>query len=382
MPIRVLHAPGLAAGNPSRLASAERELGLASRCVSWEPNPLGYPVDELMPSAGEGRLRFELGRWKLLARSLRSFDVVHFNFGQTFFPSRLVETSQAAQSYSGAVRAAYGCYSRLLELRDLPLLKALGKAVFVTFQGDDARQGDYCRAHFEITFADRAEPGYYTPDTDAAKRRRIEAFGRYADGIYALNPDLLHVLPERAKFVPYANVDVREWRSLGTRLSSGPPVLVHAPTHRLVKGTDVILEAISRLKAEGIALEFVLVEGMTREVARELYARADLCVDQLFAGWYGGLAVELMALGKPVMSFIREGDLGFVPKALRTDLPVINVAPATLYGTLKAWLQRSAEDWRRAGERSRAFVEKWHDPVRIAARMKADYEAVLAGRRS
>jgi hypothetical protein len=74
------------------------------------------------------------------------------------------------------------------------------------------------------------------------------------------------------------------------------PVIVHAPTHRAVKGTDVLLDAVAQLRAEGLRFELVLVEGVTRTEARRIYEEADLCVDQLFAGWYGGLAVA-WALG-------------------------------------------------------------------------------------
>ena len=110
---------------------------------------------------------------------------MHFNFGQTLFPNRFQV--------------------------DLPLLRAMGKAVFMTYQGDDARQGDYCREHFDITFANRVTEDYYGAKSDAAKRRRIARLGRYADGIYALNPDLLHVLPPQARFLPYANVDIEDY---------------------------------------------------------------------------------------------------------------------------------------------------------------------------
>ncbi len=58
----------------------------------------------------------------------------------------------------------------------------------------------------------------------------------------------------------------------------------------------------------GVRFEFTLVEGLHREEAKRLYERADLFVDQLILGWYGGVAVELMALGKPVIAHIRPGD--------------------------------------------------------------------------
>ena len=347
MSLRVLHAPGLAGGNPACLARAERELGLASWCLTTEPNPYRYPVDEQLPGPSHGRLAYELQRWRLLARALGDFDVVHFNFGRTFFPN-------AWQA-------------------DLPVLRALGKKIFMTYQGDDARQGDYCRAHFEITFAARVPPGYYTDASDAEKRRRIAHVARHAHGIYALNPDLLHVLPAGAQFLPYANVDLSAWRP--TAAPENPlPVLVHAPTHRQVKGTDLILEAAERLRAEGERFELVLAEGMSIAEARGAYARADLAIDQLFAGWYGGFAVEMMALAKPVLCYLREDDLKLVPRELLDDLPVIPVRPDSLHATLRDWLRAPRERLQEVGRLGRAYVENWHDPMKIAARLKADYE--------
>ena len=355
MTLRVLHAPSLAAGNPARLAQAERELGLASWCVTTDPNSYGYPVDEQLADVSEGRLRFEWQRWKLLARVMCDFDVVHFNFGRTLFPN-------AWQV-------------------DLPVLKAAGKAVFMTFQGDDARQGDYCRANFAVTFASRVPDGYYTPASDAAKRRRIAQIARYVDGIYALNPDLLHVLPGQAQFLPYANVDLKAWRPPMSR-GNAVPVVVHAPTHRLVKGTDVILQSAERLRAAGESFELVLIENLNHEEARRAFERADLAIDQLFAGWYGGFAVELMALGTPVISYLRDSDLGYLPAEMRTEIPIIHADPHTLDDVLRSWLRAPPERLRERGSRSRAYVERWHDPLKIAARLKQDYEAAFAASRA
>lgn len=350
MTLRVLHAPSAGAGNPGRLARAEQALGLSSWCISGDPNPYGYPVDEQVLAPSDGRLLYERQRWRLLLRAMRDFDVVHFNFGRTFFPNGWQ--------------------------LDLPIIKAAGKRIFMTYQGDDARQGDYCRSHFDVTFATRVLPGYYTAESDAAKRRDIARVARYANGIYALNPDLLHVLPERAQFLPYANVDIEAWQS-GKRHENDVPVIVHAPTHRAVKGTDIVLQAVERLKQDGEAFELVLIEGVARDEARRAYERADIAIDQLFAGWYGGFAVEMMALGKPVISYLREGDLRFVPAAMRADMPIVSARPDTFAETLRALLREPRARLEDIGRRGRAFVEKWHDPLTVAARLKADYEAAI-----
>ncbi len=367
--IRVLHCPGIVAGNPQQLARAERELGLESVAVALAGSRYGYDTDEIVLRPGDGVLRQETKRFGLLRRALRDFDVVHLNFGQTIMP---LASDTRPVSLGGR---AFARYARLLEFRDLPLLKRAGKGIVVTYQGDDARQGDYARAHFELSTASGAVEGYYTAAGDAARRRRIAVVDRYADAIFALNPDLLHVLPERAAFLPYTAVDIRAWTPVPPH--EGVPVVLHAPTDRGVKGTRFVLDAVDTLHAEGIEFEFVLVEGRTREEARAEYERADLLVDQLLAGWYGGLAVEVMALGKPVIAYLRHSDLHRLPGDMREELPVIEARPETILDVLRRCLTTDRGQLAELGARSRAFVESWHDPLAVAADTKAIYERIL-----
>jgi hypothetical protein len=272
---------------------------------------------------------------------------------------------------------SYNLYSRIFELRDLPLFKRLGKGICVTYQGDDARQGDFCQANFEISPVSEVEPGYYSKESDEYKRRRIAKFGQFADRIYSLNPDLLRVLPDRAQFLPYCHVDLREWLPVDQRLHD-IPVLVHAPSHRGAKGTRFVIDAISRLKAEGVPLKFLMVEGMSFTQARRMYEEADLVIDQVLAGWYGGIAVEAMALGKSVVCYIREEDLEFIPSEMRSQLPIIRATPSTLYEVLKEYLTKRKEKLPEIGRRGRVYVEEWHNPLKIARRLKHDYENIVA----
>jgi hypothetical protein len=365
------------AGNAANLARAERRVGLESWSVSLESHEFGYEPDELAVRNG-GTLAREVARWRLLARALRDFDIVHFNFGSSLMPQRLPAVGDA--HYSGLTGRAYGVYASLLELRDLPVLKRAGKGIVVTYQGDDARQGDASQ-RLAMEHLTEIEPDYYTPWSDAAKRRRIGRFDRYADRIFGLVPDLLRVLPARAEFLPYANVDLGELRPKPLPARE-PMVVVHAPSSRRIKGTRHVVAAIERLRSEGVPVELRLVEGMRQTDARKLYEQADLAVDQLLLGFYAGFAVEMMALGRPVIAYVREEDLAFVPDEMRTELPVINAKPETIYDVLKRCLTTDRDGLAELGTRSRAFVERWHDPLRIAARLKRDYEEIAPRRRS
>jgi len=374
-PLRVLHCPTAVAGNASSLARAERELGLESRAVALEAPPFGIETDEILFSPDDPGWKRELKRLRLLVRALRHFDIVHFNFGSTLTAQHPSAVGPAV--YAGPRGAAYARYARLVELRDLPVLRRFGKGIVVTYQGDDARQGDVCAARFDVSPVGEVGPDYYTAAGDEAKRWRIARVSRYAHRIYALNPDLLHVLPERAEFLPYVNVDLAELTPVGRPVSSRP-VVVHSPSARGVKGTRFVLDAVQELRRKGVDFEFRLVEGVPRSAARRLYEEADLAVDQLLVGWYGGFATEMMALGRPVIAYIREDDLAFVPRGMRAELPVVNATPTTISEVLEGCLTTYRSRLPELGARSRAFVESWHDPLRIAARLKRDYEQILA----
>jgi glycosyltransferase involved in cell wall biosynthesis len=368
-------------GNPAGLAAAERELGLDSRTIVFKGSPYAYPVDEVLWADGDRARTKELRRWRLLGRAFREFDVIHFNFGSTIAPQRVARDRPGTDAGTRLRDRVFHAYSAAFEQLDLPLLARSGKAIFVTFQGDDARQGDVATALGSIAPLEAA-PAHYTPGSDADKRRRIARFDRYAAGIYALNPDLLHFLPARASFVPYAHVDPRVWEP--PERSGGPqrPLVLHAPTNREIKGTRFVVDAVSRLRADGVDFDFQLVEGLPHAEARALYRRADLVVDQLLVGWYGGLAVELMALERPVVAYLRESDLGWLPPEMRAEIPIVSATPETIHEVLNELLTSRRGELAELGRRGRAYVERWHDPLRIAKRIVADYEAAVAARSS
>lgn len=337
----------------------------------FRPGPYQFPSDEVLWLDGESRARWELKRWSLLWRAMRRFDVVHFNFGQTLMPT-LVDGARGGGW--GARLASW--YRRMLEQIDLPLLKRAGVKIAVTFQGDDARQGAELAKISEFDLSTELEPGYYDPISDEAKRRRIARFERHADLIYALNPDLFRVLPARTKFLAYPTVDL-DASSPTPRDPNATPVLLHAPTHRGIKGTKHVLAAVETLRAEGIPFEFRLIEGKTWLEARQAYREADLVVDQIILGWYGGFALENMSLGKPVVCHLRKGDLRFLPPQLADDLPLIDATPQTICDVLREWLTTRRGALAEQGRLSRAYAERWHDPRRIAGEVVADYRRAV-----
>lgn len=341
MTLRVLHAPFAVAGHAPTLADAERELGLDSECLVLE---------------GSGPRR-ELERWRLLLRAIRRADVVHFNFGSTF-------TARWWPSAHGGPHGPFALYARLVELRDLRWLRAAGKAIFMTYQGDDVRTAEALRGRLEDT---RWLDDYYDARDDARKAAAAQRVAEHAHGVYALNPDLLELLP-RGEFLPYASVDLREYVAAAPP-HNPRPVIVHAPTERRTKGTEHVIAACRDLD-----VELRLVEGASRTEVRRALEGGDVYVDQLLVGWYGGTAVEAMALGRPVIAYLHEPDLRHLPEAMRVNLPIVRSTPQTIADAISAALVSRIE----LGAAGRTFVERWHDPRRIAERTKAAYEDAVA----
>ncbi|MEO7725738.1 MAG: hypothetical protein ABIS45_00615 [Burkholderiales bacterium] len=355
--MKVLHLPSSVGGNARGLAQGERALGLDSSVMAASDNWLAYQADislNLQNSAGPvGKL---LGLSKAFLAVRNKYDVFHFNAGSSLIHS-----------------IPY----RLNHL-DLPFYPSTAK-LFVTYNGCDARQKFPTIERTAISacrnprcYHGMCNYGAY----DEQRRRSILKMARYVRHMWAVNPDLLHFLPrERASFLPYSI----SWDHLDTAplLLKTKLKIVHAPTNREAKGSEYILAALGKLANDRPeAVDIRLIENIPHREAIKLYQEADLVIDQIVIGWYGGFAVETMKMGKPVIARIASEDLQFVPAAMAHDVQatVINADPDTIYDVLV----KCVEDRTFLREKSQASIEyahKWHDPKYVASLTKEKYEA-------
>jgi glycosyltransferase involved in cell wall biosynthesis len=251
-----------------------------------------------------GFARRQLTQWHALAKLLPRTDVFHFYFGLTLVPKSL----------------------------QFPLLRALGKKSVVHFLGSDIRG----KPPAELAWAGRA--------------------GARVVGSY----DAIRWVPE-AEVVP-PGIDLGEYTPAPPS-GRARPVVVHAPSSRRRKGTEHVIAA-----CEQLPVELEIVEGLHHDEARRRYENADIVVDQLNAGWYGVFAIEAMALGKPVVTFLHDEAVARTEEAFGTRVPLVSATADTLVERLRP-LVESAEERRRIGAESRAYVERVHDADRVADRL-------------
>jgi glycosyltransferase involved in cell wall biosynthesis len=250
----------------------------------------------------------QLVQWRALARLLPGTDVFHFYFGLTLVPKSL----------------------------QFPILGALRKKAVYHFLGSDIRG----KAPDELAYGRRA--GAQIVGSYDAERWVPEA----------------HVVPPGIDLASYAPVPPGD---------GGRPLVVHAPSSRRRKGTEDVIAACAALP-----VELDIVEGLRHDDARRRYERADIVVDQLNAGWYGLFAIEAMALGKPVVSFLHDRAVQRTEEALGVRVPIVKATRETLVEALRP-LVTSAVERRRIGAESRAYVERVHDADRVANRLLAIY---------
>ena len=144
-------------------------------------------------------------------------------------------------------------------------------------------------------------------------------------------------------------------RKLNKRLK-----ILHAPSNPVYKGTKYIVAAIDKLKTL-FDFDFKMVTNVSIQELYKEIQESDLIIDQMLTGIYGLFSIEAMAMYKPVVCYVRDDSW----KLIENDCPIYNTDPDLLFQTLYDILS-SPIQLIEVGNRSRHFVEKYHDAKIIA----------------
>lgn len=146
-----------------------------------------------------------------------------------------------------------------------------------------------------------------------------------------------------------------------------PVVVVHAPNHRELKGTRLLVRACEELRAEGLPLELRLLERQPNEAVRRAIAEADIVADQFVIGWYALFAIEGMSMEKPVLAFLRP-DLHelFSLHSFAAECPIVDTPPGAIKERLRELVLDSARR-RELGVRGRDYVTRHHSLEAVGA---------------
>jgi glycosyltransferase involved in cell wall biosynthesis len=335
--LRVLHAARNPADQAGVVVRALRRLGHSAEVWVYDENPYRYQVDrEIDIRSGDPRIW-----WRTFEEAIRRFDVIHFHFGRSLFPD----------SWGGVP-----------PLWDLPIYRILGLRVFATWHGSDCR---IRTVHLERNPWSYFRYSDLRPDDDRTAKV-IEVFRTYADRQFVTAPDYLDYVPDAE--VIGRLIDLREWPVQPTDQRAVPTVL-HVPSRRGTKGTELLLPVIERLRAEGLAFDFRLLEGVPHEEAKRAVQAADIVVDNLITGDYELVSIEAMASSRVAVANIQAASARAFPNA-----PVWSVDPDTVHDRLRELIQDV--DLRRGlAARGRDHVARFHDVDGAVERLVAAYRA-------
>ncbi|PKR86804.1 glycosyltransferase [Heyndrickxia camelliae] len=321
--LRVLQGTMEIANQMNTLSNALSKMGVYSKTFNYYPFYLNYQSDYTWPLIGYRSSPLLNNKQRKLAEDiLPNFDLFHFHFGT----------------------------SMTFDYSDLPLYRQNNKTVIMHHWGSDIRllskalelnpyslvkNQDEIQIQNRLNILTENISHCIVPDMEL-----YQYVKNYYENVYVI-PSMINV----DSYVP----------SIQKQSSHSPLLIVHAPTSPFIKGTPYILKAIETLKCD-YQFDFQLIQGMSHTDAKKLYQKADLIIDQLHIGSYGLLAVEAMAMGKPVICWISP----FMREHYPSDLPIISANPDTITNVLENIL-KNQDLLQELGLKGRKYIEKHHD---------------------
>lgn len=343
---RVLHGFGDSAGQPRTLSRALRSQGFRSEnAVVGARHPFGYEADIVSGARGDRE------KVAFLSSIVNDFDIFHFHVSSLLRGEGLGRRKFASRGL------------------DLLALRAQNKGVFFHFRGSEVR---YPSAFSRQAFNYVAEnPNSIFSRISETSQIAFRDFTKaVCTRVFVPDPELLTYVPG-AFIVPRA-LSLDKWKVVG-QTNRQVPLVVHAPSNQTIKGTKFVLEAVASLRREGLQFEFKLLEKMPNEEVKSWLESADVVIDQLRIGWYGVLAVEAMALGKPTLVFIRQDISG----TLGPRRPLFETDPTRIASDLKELILRP-QLRREIGVEARAYVERVHSEESVGALLSGYYRDALS----
>jgi glycosyltransferase involved in cell wall biosynthesis len=331
------------------LARADRLLGLQSESMVYVTYYITRSFDRRLSRSHDWILRHHPTLYRTYCElvfllALPRYDIFHY-----FYDRGLMAPQQR-----------YGIHPD-----ELHYLQSTGRQLYTYAYGADVRERSATLALGDWNFCrECADPGMHcvcNSDELAASMRQLPQVARAMHAMgdmltYVPNPSHLHYWPIDMARIPAAE-PARLWR-VGM-----PLVVAHAPNHGHFKGTKYVLQAVEQLRGEGVPIELKLVQGVPNTEVLELFWQADVVLDQLVGGFYGYTALEAMALGKPVISYVRTSELAL------PGCPIINATPDTIVQVLRD-LCAGSYDLEALAQQGAAYARD-HNSIEAVARRLA-----------
>jgi hypothetical protein len=339
-----------AAGQPTQLCRALREYGVESHSVILGSNPYGYKADFEF----NGTTLLDGAVLRFFEWALEYYDIFHFHFRPFIFRP-------------GKFYYPFGV--------DLLMVLAAEKKLIMHFRGSEVRAPSQFRIFSPYNYVDENPSNIFTKFNDDSVSNYINQMSALCHKILVPDEELKSYVPNATivrRVAPELDAATLTLNAKQNRHDLNKLIIAHAPTRQIVKGTKFIETSIATVRQAHPNVAYRRVEGMPHESALTMYATSDIVIDQLRIGWYGNLSLEAMSLGKPVVAYIREDLVKYLPQ----PLPLINANPESLTDVL-ASLVTNKEMREEVALAASQFVKEFHSSKAVGESLLNVYSEVM-----
>lgn len=360
--MRVLQAPIAALYQPHLFVKGLREVGVYAESMvhdlkgfEWLTRTADFNLSLRQNKGLQYNKSIEL---EFLNYVVQNYDIVHLHSGFSLLDEH---------------------YSLWSNLSDLNYLKSQGLKLVMSWWGCDLRTEDVdikykwsgcnkCHADIRATCKlqikkDRINKAFELIDLHLSSGDLVVSYENIQWLDIAIDCDELSPLSDEEipeKFLLPPTDSLRIYHSFGNSDVRGD-----------VKGTEYVKKAVEQLQLEGHKVEFLFFDKVPNTEIKYYQAQADIIVDQLLCGWHGSTGAECLAMGKPVITYVRPE-----VRKIKSSHPIIEASPDTILSVLRG-LVVNRDELDAISVASRDYALKTHDYRIIAQNLKQLYRGIL-----
>jgi tetratricopeptide (TPR) repeat protein len=333
--LSVLFGPTVIAGVAPRLAKYLSKLGAKTTTIEYTPNYLSYNIDFVNKSTNlNDLLKFS----DEMLRKAEKSDVICLDFCCSFkyLPNLGLDLRNEK--------------TKNILYPDLFFLKGHKKKIISLFWGSDI----ISQSHYGYSFLkflginNIPEP----PIQTNAQYRNVIALEVVTDCFLAP----VYLLTAVPKVIPNWDIslDQNDWPEKKEYNNFITKILT-APTNKRKKNYDIIQSALNYITKKYPSVFEYTVQGKSHKEVPKLYSNADIGIEQA-TGYFGLLAIEMMALGLPVLGSFYHPSFG----SFRELAPIIKYNNVSELSNKLEELICNPGDLKNIGKTGREYALMYH----------------------
>jgi hypothetical protein len=238
-------------------------------------------------------------------------------------------------------------------------IKKTKKKVVCFFLGNDVRSivkekelGASLDLDVAANYYKYISPLFSTPGYELEKRKIAEVAEKYSDFIFNADIDQSSYLTKKSLPFLYFFPEEKIQDSFTKFNILTNPLIVHAPSSAIIKGSQLVRAAVKKLKSEGYVFRYLELEGVPNTLVLEKLKEAHIVMNEFYMFTPGVFGIEAMANCCVLLTAADESIEVSLPAG--SNLAWISTKYFQIYDNLKGVLD-SPNQW----ERQARLGNKW-----------------------